>query len=451
MKNENNIAGRLERLPLSKAHWKIWLVHEILWILGSVGLGTTTFVLSNVATEFGLDGATKGLIATLTFLGMFVGASTAGMLSDKLGRKRMLLIAIVTWSIPALVISFTSNLMVFWIMRFMIGVGMGAHFPQTQSMLAELFPAKARGRAICLLEGGYPLAVILAGIIGWTLQMFFTWRAVFLVQGLMGLCFFLAKFGVLESARFYESKGDLVKAKEVVENIESRVMKAEGLSELPEIPDPIVVATKKSNKSTFAQLFETSDQTKKTLSMWILWFCVLFGHYGLNTWIADLLVGKGFDVVKSNGFVILMLLPAIPGYLIATYLVEIVGRKKMIFSYLVLAAVFSYLYGGANTMTTLVIFGSLLQLFNFGIWSLIYTYASEVFPTRIRATGTGTTSSAGRLAALIAPTLFGFIMQQGYPSSYIFIIASAVFLFGAVSTMVLGTETMGRSVEEIAR
>ena len=126
--------------------------------------------------------------------------------------------------------------------------------------------------------------------------------------------------------------------------------------------------------------------------MWILWFCVLFGHYGLNTWFSDLLVGKGFSVVKSNGFVILMYLPAIAGYLIATYLVEVFGRKKMIFTYMICAALFAYLYGGANSMTTIIVWGCLFQMFNFGIWSLIYTYASEVFPTRIRSTGCGTTS-----------------------------------------------------------
>ena len=183
--------------------------------------------------------------------------------------------------------------------------------------------------------------------------------------------------------------------------------------------------------------------------MWILWFCVLFGHYGLNTWVSDLLVAKGFDVVQSNSFVILMYLPAIPGYLIATWLVEIVGRKKMIFTYLILAAIFSYFYGGSTSMAQIIVFGCLLQMFNFGIWSLIYTYASEVFPTRVRGIGTGTTSSAGRLASLIAPTLFGAMMQAGADTMYIFVLASVVFIIGAVSTLVFGTETKGRSIEEI--
>lgn len=448
VKNIDNISGRLERLPVCSVHWKQWLCHEICWILGSVGLGTTTFTLTNIASEFGFDATTKGLVATIVYIGMFLGATTSGYIADKIGRKKMLTVAVALWASTSLLISFTKSAALFWILRFILGFGMGAHYPCTQSMLAELFPAKTRGRCICLLEGGYPLACILAGVYGWVLQMYFPWRSVFLVQGIGGLCIFIVIFLIPESARWHEMKGNLDEAKRIVSVYEEKV-KARTGKELPEIPDPVADVSDRTGKSKFAQLFESRDQTRKTLTMWILWFCVLFGHYGLNTWVSDLLVGKGFDVVKSNGFVILMYLPAIPGYLIATYLVEKVGRKKMIFSYLILAAVFSYLYGAAQSMAQIIIFGCLLQMFNFGIWSLIYTYASEVFPTRIRGIGTGTTSSAGRLASLIAPTLFGVMMQNNLNQIYIFILASVIFVIGAVSTLAFGTETMGRSVEDI--
>ena len=447
-KNIRNISGRLERLPVCSVHWKQWLCHEICWILGSVGLGSTTFTLTSIAQEFGFDATTKGLVATVVYLGMFLGATSSGYLGDKFGRKRMLIVSVCTWAISSLVIALTTNTTLFWIFRFTLGFGMAAQFPMTQSMLAELFPAKSRGRCICLLEGGYPLACILAGIYGWLLQMVFPWRSVFLAQALGGLCVLIIIFLIPESARWYEANGDFESADKIVRQYEEKVRAATG-KELPPIPDPVPVRTEKSEKSKFAQLFESRDQTQKTLTMWILWFCVLFGHYGLNTWVSDLLVAKGFDVVQSNSFVILMYLPAIPGYLIATWLVEIVGRKKMIFTYLILAAIFSYFYGGSTSMAQIIVFGCLLQMFNFGIWSLIYTYASEVFPTRVRGIGTGTTSSAGRLASLIAPTLFGAMMQAGADTMYIFVLASVVFRIGAVSTLVFGTETKGRSIEEI--
>lgn len=449
-KNYHNIAGRLERIPVCSMHWKQWLCHEICWILGSVGLGTTTFTLTNIAAEYGFSTSTKGLVATIVYIGMFIGATLSGYLADKIGRRKMLITACAMWGATSLLIALTNNQALFWALRFLLGVGMGAHYPCTQSMLAELFPAKARGRSICLLEGGYPLACIVAGLYGWLIQMVAPWRTVFLVQGLGGLCILIPIFLIPESARWYEMKGDFASADRIVRRYEEKAMKTLRLTELPPIPDPESEVVDRSDKSKFAQLLERG-QAMKTITMWVLWFSVLFGHYGLNTWISDLLVGKGFDVVKSNGFVLLMYLPAIAGYLIATWLVEILGRKKMICSYLVLAAVFSYFYGAATTMTQVILFGCLLQMFSFGIWSLIYTYASEVFPTRIRGIGTGTTSSAGRLASLIAPTLFGVMMQSGAPQIYIFILASVVFVIGAVFVGFFGVETKGRSVENIVK
>lgn len=446
VKNIDNIAGRIDRIPVSSVHWKLWLLHEICWILGSIGLGTATFVLSSIGTEFDMSATTKGLVASVCYIGMFLGASTSGYLGDKFGRKRMLMVAITIWSLSSLALAWTPNLTWLWIFRFTLGFGMGAQFPMTQSMLSELFPAHYRGRAICLLEGGYPLACIIAGVISWILLMFVDWRFVFLVQGLGGFCVFIVYFKIPESARWCEMAGDLDRAKKLVENLENKVIAKTG-KELPEIPDPIVEVADHSGKSKFAQLFE-KGQTRKTLTLWILWFSVLFGHYGLNTWISSLLVDAGFDIVKSNSYVILMYLPAIPGYLCATWLVEILGRKKMIFIYMICAAIFCFFYGKSTTFNQLIGFGCCMQFFMFGMWSLIYTYAAEVFPTRIRSTGCGTTSSSGRLAALIAPTLFGILLPY-IGNAGVFNIGACMFIFGGVVTILFGVETKGRHLEEI--
>lgn len=445
-KNINNIAGRIDRIPVCSVHWKLWFLHELCWIFGSIGLATATFVLSSIGTEFNLSATAKGFVASVCYIGMFLGASTSGYLGDKFGRKRMLIISIIIWSVSSLALAWTPNLTFLWIFRFTLGFGMGAQFPMTQSMLSEMFPAHYRGRAICLLEGGYPLACIIAGIISWILLMFVDWRIVFLVQGLGGLCIFLAIFKIPESARWCEMTGNLERAQKLVADLENKVIAKTG-KELPPIPDPIFEVTDRSDKSKFAQLFE-KGQTRKTLTLWILWFCVLFGHYGLNTWISALLVESGFDVVKSNSYVILMYLPAIPGYLCATWLVEVFGRKKMIFTYMVCAAIFCFFYGKSTNFAQLIGFGCCMQFFMFGMWSLIYTYAAEVFPTRIRSTGCGTTSSSGRLAALIAPTLFGILLPY-IGNAGVFNLGACMFILGGVITLIFGVETKGRRLEEI--
>jgi len=426
--------------------WRLWSFHAICWTLGHFGLITATFTLVAIGTEFNLDLAGKGLVASITFLGMFIGASTSGYLGDTFGRKRMLIIAICIWSLGAFILAWSPSEPVFFVARFIIGLGMGAQFPISQSMVSELFPAHARGRAICLAEGGYPLICLVAGIVSVSFLMFFDWRAIFLVQGLAGLCVLVAIFKIPESARWLEMAGRLDEAKALVEDLERRVIEKTG-SDLSPIPDPIIEVADSSGKPKFLQLFER-EQIRKTLTLWILWFCVLFGYYGLNTWISALLVDQGFNLIQSNGYVTLMFIPAIPGFLAATYLVEKLGRKKMISSFLILAALSCYLYGSATTLAQVIAFGCCMQFFMFGLWSLIYTYAAEVFPTRIRSTGCGTTSSVGRIAALIAPTLFGLLLPL-IGQSGLFYIGAAVFVIGALLIFIFGVETKGKSLEEI--
>ena len=446
MKNENNIYGRIERLPVCSVQWKLWFYHSLCWALVHFGIASTTFTLVAIGTEFSMDLTTKGLVASFVFFGMFFGSSASGYLGDAFGRKKMLIASICVWSAGAFLLAWSPNLPVFFFARIIIGFGMGAQLPISQSMLSELFPAHARGKAICLAEGGYPVVCFLVGVIAWVILMFFNWRVIFIIQGLGGLCIFLAIFKIPESARWLEMKGRLEEAKAILVNLEQKVILKTG-KELPPIPDPLVEVVNTSTKSKFAQLFER-DQIRKTMSMWILWFCVLFGYYGMNTWISALLVDSGFNIIQSNGYVTLMFLPAIPGFLLATLLVERLGRKKMVFGFLILAAVSCVLYGHSTSLSQVIAFGCCMQFFMFGLWSLIYTYAAEVFPTKIRSTGCGTTSSFGRVGALIAPTLFGVLLPY-VGHSGLFYLGGAVFVVGALVTIIWGIETKGRSLEEI--
>ena len=123
------IAGRLERLPLCGFHYRQFLIHEICWIFGSIGLCTTTFLLPSVTAEFGFDPKTAGLVGTASFSGMFIGAALAGMLGDRFGRKTVLKMAITIWGLSSFILAWSPSLPVFFTARVLLGFGMGFHFP----------------------------------------------------------------------------------------------------------------------------------------------------------------------------------------------------------------------------------------------------------------------------------------------------------------------------------
>ena len=128
-----------------------------------------------------------------------------------------------------------------------------------------------------------------------------------------------------------------------------------------------------------------------------LWFFALLGYFGLSSWLALLLQAKGFTIVKSVGFVTLITIGGIPGFAAAAWCLEAVGRKPTTALFLLASAVAAYVYGAMSAPTALFVAGFVMQFFLFGMWSCLYAYTPELYPTRARATGAGFASACGRV------------------------------------------------------
>lgn len=453
IKDPLQIAGRIERLPLCSFHYHQFLAHEICWIFGSIGLASTTFLLPSITSEYAFTSKIAGLVGTASFSGMFIGAGLAGMLGDRFGRKTILKVAITLWGLASFLLAWSPNLTIFFGARILLGFGMGFHFPMSQSMLSEIMPARTRGRTICLLEGGWPLSYLLTGCIAYLVLKALgdaAWRQVFFIQGLAAVMAMFIQAHIPESARWYNTMSRAEEADKVVIKIEERIKKMINMDQLPEIPFiPMEHKSKVGMLASFLELWSPLYR-KRTFMVWVLWFTALLGFYGLNTWMSALLVSKGFSVVKSSSYLILIALPSIPGYLTAAYLVEKLGRKPMMVSYLLLAGLGCYLYGSAETYKGLVLTGCFMQFFMFGMWSLLYTYPAEIYPSRARATGCGFASSLGRFGALSGPYLVGIILTT-HGHSAVFTLGAISLIIGATVVAAIGPETMGKNLEDINR
>jgi putative MFS transporter len=184
--------------------------------------------------------------------------------------------------------------------------------------------------------------------------------------------------------------------------------------------------------------------------LWLLWFCLMFGYWGLNTWLPTLLKNAGYSTFASIGYVLVMNLVWIPSGLFGSYLADKVGRKMPITVYLVLAGVTSILYGWALAnklpVEIMLTFGSLSVLFLAGAYSVVFAYTPENYPTEVRGTGTGTAMALGRIGGVLAPTVVGFL----YPVIGLYMTLSVVgsgFVLAALAVAILGTETKGKNLE----
>jgi putative MFS transporter len=441
-----NLAGRFERLPLSGYQRKLFLIIATAWLFDSIDLAALTFVLAPISNEFGLSTSQAGLLASASFAGMFVGASGAGILADRIGRKAVFQTSMVVWGLASLATVFTWDLTSIVICRFLIGVGMGAEFPVAQSLVSEFIPSRERGKYIAWLEGFWPLGFVACGVLSVILLPLFGWRSLFIVQAVLALYVLVIRRQVPESPRWLESHGRLAEADETMARIERDVERADGRP-LPE-PAPARFRELASRRFSLAELFSPSYRSR-TVMTWVLWFCVLLGYYGITTWIAKLLADNGLSVAKSTSFVLLMTLWGIPGFLSAAQLIDRVGRKPVLTGYILLSAAAAVVYGQASSTAELIIAGSFMQFFFFGMWSSLYAYTPEVFPTRARATGCGTASGVGRIGAVIGPYLVPVIVAAS-GGGMMFTLAAVMFVIAAVVVLVLGPETKQKVLEEVS-
>lgn len=441
------VAARLERLPLTSYQLGLFYIIATAWFFDSMDLGTLTFVLGSIKTEFGLTTAQAGLVSSMSFFGMFAGAGIAGILADRFGRTIIFQTSMIFWGIGSLMCGLSHDVVMFSLARVLLGFGMGMEFPVAQSIVSELIPAKSRGRYMALLEGFWPIGFIAAGVLTYVVLQVADWRTVFLIEAAPALMLLFIRRWVPESARWLACHGHHDKADAVVTKIEAKVRERLGGAELPE---PVIIETRAQGRARFSFMELWSGiYLRRTIMVWTLWFFALLGYYGLTTWLGALLQQSGFAVSKSVSYTILISLAGIPGFFFAAWLVEAWGRKSACVLTLLGSAISCYLYGNSGSMAQLIGFGLVMQFFLFGMWSVLYAYTPELYPTRARATGAGCASAIGRLGSLIGPYVVGVVLPSAGQTG-VFTLGAGAFIIAALAVIILGEETRGRSLEDIS-
>jgi MFS transporter, putative metabolite:H+ symporter len=442
-----NIPARLERLPFTRFHRRLFFAVATAYFFDTLDVAILTFVLAPISTDYGLSGGASGLLASSSFAGMGIGAAVAGALADRFGRRPVFAYSMLLWGVASLLMIFSWDLGSLLLLRFITGIGLGAELPVAQALLSEILPADRRGRYMGWMQGSIPLAFIAGALISLALVSTVGWRGVFV------LMFVLSVFGLVirhitpESPRWCESRGQFDKAEATMLTIEEQVRKAWG-KPLPEAQDAVPASPAPSTAAPWQDLL-SARYLGRTLTAWGMWLFGMIGYYAIVAWIAKLLVDKGISVTSSISLVLLMYLWGIPGFLLSSYFMERIGRKPVVATAIALSSVAAYLYGSAETLVSVVIAGSVLQFCLMGMWVGIYTYTPELFPTRARATGSGTASTAGRIGGLLGPSLVPPLLLA-WGSAGTFAAISTSFLVAALLVVVIGPETRGRTVEELA-
>ena len=424
------ITNRIDRLPSTPLLKKILLLTGIGWMFDAMDQGMVAGVMAAIGKEWALSTGQLALLGSAGMLGMALGAALSGMAADKWGRRTVIMVTLIIYGVASGLSGFAINYPMLLILRFITGFGLGGELPAASTLISEFSPTKIRGRNVILLESFWAWGWIAAALVAYLLIPTYGWRVAFWVGALPALFAAYLRKAIPESPRYLESVGRMKEADELVRTMEKQAGITDGLSDQKNVKDHV------NNKIriTFLDLW-SKKYIRTTIVLWIIWFGVNFGYYGFVLWTPTLLMGKGFALVKSFEFTLIMCLAQLPGYFSAAYLVEKVGRKPVLSVYFAGTAAAAWLFGHAGSTTEVLLYGSLLYFFSLGAWGCVYAYTPEVYPTFARATGSGWAAAFGRLGAFTAPFIVPVIYisygtEVGY--TYVFITLTAVFALVAL-------------------
>ncbi|WP_433773398.1 MFS transporter [Bacillus wiedmannii] len=379
------------------------------WLFDAMDVGMLSFVMVALQKDWGLSTQEMGWIGSINSIGMAVGALIFGILSDKIGRKSVFIITLLLFSIGSGLTALTTTLSVFLVLRFLIGMGLGGELPVASTLVSESVEAHERGKIVVLLESFWAGGWLIAALISYFVIPKYGWEVAMVLSAVPALYALYLRWNLPDSSRFQKVE----KRPSVIENIKS---------------------------------VWSGEYRKATIMLWILWFCVVFSYYGIFLWLPSVMVLKGFSLIKSFQYVLIMTLAQLPGYFTAAWFIERLGRKFVLVTYLIGTACSAYLFGIADSLTVLIVAGMLLSFFNLGAWGALYAYTPEQYPTVIRGTGAGMAAAFGRIGGIIGPLLVGYLVGAQASLSLIFTIFCGSILIGALAVVILGKETKQREL-----
>lgn len=384
---------------MNASYRKVFWAAGFGWMFDAMDVGLLSFILVPLTKEWGLTPSEAGLLGTVNLAGMAVGASLGGILADRVGRKPVFLWTLVVFGLASAGSAAAAGFAIMLLLRFVMGLGLGAELPVASTLVNEFAPEEKRGRTVVLLESFWAVGWILAAVIAYFVIPLFGWRPAVLIGALPIVYALFIRRNIPESPKY----------------------------------------EKPSRSLPLKRLFR--DYRRETIALWSVWFAVAFSYYGMFLWLPSVLVAKGYTVIQSFQYVLLMTLAQLPGYFTAAYGVEAWGRKATLSVFMALTAAAAYLFGASESTAMILLSGAFLSFFNLGAWGALYAYTPENYPAVMRASGSGFASAFGRVGSIAAPLLVGRLVANEWAYSAIFGAFTLVLAAGVLVLLVLGRET----------
>jgi MFS family permease len=395
------------------------------WMLDAFDVMLYALVLAHIMRDLGMSKATAGGLGTLTLLASGIGGVLFGFIADRIGRKRALMLSILTYSICSFASGLATSVATLAAFRFILGLGMGGEWNTGATLVAETWPTELRAKAISIVQSSWAIGYALAALVAGVVLHYANWRTVFFIGIAPALVILWIRKDVPESEMWLERNriGD---------------------------GSPGAVAPDKSNPG-FGRIFQRPF-AKYTFALLLVNFFGMFAWWGLFTWMPPYLSlpveqgGRGFGVMGTTTLmVVLNLFGMFPGYASFGWVADYLGRRKSFIFYTFMASVLVALYATVRQPWLLLVVGTVVAFFGTGFFSGSGIIGSEIFPTQVRARALGFTYNGARAMSSVAPLVIGRVGETKGLSWAFYLCAISFLLASLVATQL--PETKGKQLE----
>ena len=444
------LIARLEAVPSSGWHARARIIMGSATFFDAFNALSIAFVLPILVREWHITPPEIGLLIGASYIGQFIGGLVFSAAAERFGRVKSASVATAIFAAMSLACAAASSYWILFAFRFIQGIGVGGEMPVAAVYISELSRARGRGRFFMLYEMIFPIGLMATGQIGAVLVPLFGWKTMFLIGGAPGLIIAVLLLRLPESPRWLINRGRLAEADAVITRIETAARRSPQAA-TPVVVYPVRVPFPAKDRARWSELLSPTFRAR-TLIAWVLWASAFLITNSLNNWMPTLYttiyhlgLRPALRAASMTNVAQVVLL------LLCAFVIDRTGRKYWMIGAFGAGAVLLGILaiGGAAEVSWVIVLSTLSYGLIGSINAVVYLYTPEIYPTRMRALGTGVSTSWLRLASAIGPALIGFTIGAGGVNSVFAMFAVVAVLGLLASTRMIETRNM--RLEDIAR
>ncbi|ANG61106.1 MFS transporter [Marinobacterium aestuarii] len=423
----------IDEARFNKFHWLVLFWTGLIIIFDGYDLIIYGVVLPKLMAEWDLSPVDAGTLGSTALFGMMFGALFFGPLSDRIGRKKTIMICVALFSGVTFLNGFARDPLEFGLCRFIAGLGIGGVMPNAVALMTEYAPKKMRSTLVAIMFSGYSIGGMASAFIGMTLIPAYGWPSVFFVAGIPLLLLPLIWLMLPESVGYLLQSGRRAEAVKMLNRLDP------GCN--AQLEDDLQMPTGKEPGSVPLLSLFTQGRLMSTLMFWVSFFCCLMMVYALASWLPKIMEAAGYEVKKGLLFLLVLNFGAMFGAIGGGLMSDRFHLRRVITIMFLLAALSIGLLGFLKgSMTVQYVLIAIAGACTIGTQILLYAYVAQYYSVSNRSTGIGWASGVGRLGAILGPILGGVLMAAELNVEMNFVAVGVPALVAALAICMVGRE-----------